>query len=167
MHMDYVDIWRTNADFQTSYWYLTWRILLIYVYMALSQSWILLTPSGWQHFTNIYLTHKHAELRIISKMKSVEKEPPKFVPTEGSCLLSSHSTKHIPPGNAINSLGEKTFKILYLYTSSLSEDRNLSLLTTLAAMVVSVSEWVFHFWSWYIEDNWSLKTNVSFTDFIF
>lgn len=73
-------------------------------------------------------------------MKSVEKEPPKFVPTEGSCLLLSHSSKHIPPGNAISSLGEKTFKILYLYTSSLSEERNLSLLTTPAVVVISVPE---------------------------
>ena len=63
-------------------------------------------------------------------MKNVEKEPPKFLLTQGSCLLAYHPTKHIPPGNAINSLGEKTFKILYLHTSSLSEDRNLNLLTT-------------------------------------
>lgn len=88
-----------------------------HICIALGQSWILLAPNRWQHFTSTHLTHKHAELRIISKVKNVEKELPKFVPTQGSCLLSCYSTKHISPGDAINSLGENIFKIPYLHTS--------------------------------------------------
>lgn len=54
------------------------------------------------------------------RRKMWTKNHPKFVLTQGSCLLSSHLTKHIPPRNAISSLGEKNFRILYLHTSSLS-----------------------------------------------
>lgn len=90
----------------------------IYIYIALGQSWIPLAPNRWQHFTSTHLTHKHAELRIISQVKNVEKELPKFMPAHGSRLLSCYSTKHIPPRDAINSLGEIVFKIPYLHTSS-------------------------------------------------
>lgn len=78
---------RIGVLLEEFFWY-------ICVYTALCWSWIPLAPSGLWYFTNIYLIHKHAELRIISKMKNVEKEPPQACadPRQLIIIIPSHQT---------------------------------------------------------------------------
>ena len=130
------------------------------------QCWYLLTPSGWQHYTNIHLAHKHAKLRIISKTKKMCKRASLgWCLTQGRCLLSSHLTKLTAPGNAVSSLGEKNFGILYLHTGSLSRIE--------ISICSQLMPWWFRPWMslatshlGILRVTWVWKL-VSFTDFIF
>ena len=104
--------------------------MCMHIYLALGQSWIFLAPSGWRHFANIHLTRRRVGLRMISKIKNVEKGPPQVFADPRQLFIVVLSNQTHSFWKCYQFLGEKNFKILYLHTTSLLEDRNLNLPTT-------------------------------------